>query len=180
MNVVSIGRATLYLTLLTVITGCSDGGTQEIRQWMDEVKRQTKIMVPKLAEPKTFTPYVYSGKDSIDPYNPAKLATALAKLQSKSGGGLKPDLDRRREPLEAYPLDAIKMVGTLEKPGLNYALLQVDRAIFQVKVGNYIGQNLGMITNITDNTVEVKEIVQDASGDWVERNARLELQETKK
>ncbi len=72
------------------------------------------------------------------------------------------------------------MVGTLEKPGLSYALLQVDKSVFQAKVGNYVGQNLGMITNITDVAVELKEIVQDASGDWVERKATLELQETKK
>ena len=82
--------------------------------------------------------------------------------------------------ITAYPLDTLKMVGTLERPGLSYALLQVDKAVFQVKVGNYIGQNFGMITSITETDVNVKEIVQDASGDWVERKAKLELQETKK
>jgi type IV pilus assembly protein PilP len=72
------------------------------------------------------------------------------------------------------------MVGTLQKPGLNYALLQVDRSIFHVKVGNYIGQNFGMVTRITDTEVELREIVRDASGEWVERMAKLELQENKK
>jgi type IV pilus assembly protein PilP len=72
------------------------------------------------------------------------------------------------------------MVGTLEKAGLSYALVQVDRSVYQAKVGNYIGQNFGMVTNITETEIEIKEIVQDASGEWVERQAKLELQEKEK
>lgn len=161
------------------LTGCGDNGVQEVKQWMAQTKSQTRASIPKLSEPKQFMPFTYSAKDSADPYDPAKLAVAFAKLQNNSKTGIKPDLDRRREPLEAYPLDTIKMVGTLQKPGLSYALMQVDKAIFQIKIGNYIGSNLGMVTKITDYAVELKEIVQDASGDWVERNAKLELQETK-
>ena len=89
-------------------------------------------------------------------------------------------MERRREPLEAFPLDALKMVGTLRKTGLGYALIQVDKTVYQAKVGNYIGQNFGMITRVSDTAVELKEIVQDASGEWTERKAQLELQESKK
>jgi type IV pilus assembly protein PilP len=162
------------------LAGCGDGGVEEVRQWMQEEKARTKVQVPKVAEPKKFTPYIYAGKTTVDPYSPSKLAVALAKLQAGSSSGFKPDLDRRREPLESYPLDALKMVGTLEKPGLTYALLQADKTVYQAKVGNYVGQNLGMIVKITDTEVELKEIVQDAAGDWVERKAKLELQETRK
>jgi type IV pilus assembly protein PilP len=88
-------------------------------------------------------------------------------------------MQRRREPLEQYPLDTIRMVGMLQKPGMTYAILQVDKAIFQAKVGHYVGQNFGMITGISEDAVELKEVVQDASGEWVERKARLELQESK-
>ncbi len=161
------------------LAGCGDSGIQEVQQWMDETKRQTKVSIPKLSEPKSFMPFTYGGKDSIDPYDANKLAIAFAKLKGNSTSSIKPDLDRRREPLEAFPLDTIQMVGTLQKPGLSYALLQIDKVVFQVKVGNYVGNNLGMVTNITDYAVELKEIVQDASGDWVEREAKLELQETK-
>ncbi|MBC7414772.1 MAG: pilus assembly protein PilP [Herminiimonas sp.] len=162
-----------------LLNGCSDSGI-ELQQWMQETKQQTKINIPKLSEPKKFIPFLYDAKRSVDPYNPAKLAVALARAQSNSSSLLKPDMERRREPLESFPLDTLKMVGTLEKPGLVYALLQVDKSIFQAKVGNYIGQNFGMVTKVTDTGVEVKEIVQDASGDWVERQAKLELQESKK
>ncbi|WP_409482607.1 pilus assembly protein PilP [Noviherbaspirillum sp. ST 5-3] len=153
---------------------------QEVKQWMDDVQRQTPVTVRKLPEPKKFTPFVYTAKNEVDPFSPVKLTTALAKMQANSENGIKPDLDRRKEPLESFPLDSIKMVGTLEKPGLSYALLQVDQAVFQVKVGNYIGQNFGMITKITESEVELKEIVRDAAGEWTERKAKLELQENKK
>jgi type IV pilus assembly protein PilP len=108
------------------------------------------------------------------------MMTAFAKLQAAGGNGLKPDLQRRREPLESYPLDTLRMVGTLEQAGLRYALLQADKTVLRVKVGNYVGQNFGMISRITESAVELKEIVQDASGEWIERPATLELQETTK
>lgn len=165
--------------LAFALVGCGDGGVQEVRQWMDEVRRQTPVTIQKISEPKKFVPFKYAGKDELDPYNPTKLSVALAKLKG-NGGGIKPDLDRRKEPLENYPLDSIKMVGTLEKPGLSYALLQIEKAVFQAKVGNYIGQNFGMITRITDTEVELTEIVRDATGEWTERKAKLELQENKK
>jgi type IV pilus assembly protein PilP len=175
-----IKNATLASLMIAGLTGCGDGGVEEVRQWMAEVKSQTKIEIPKVSEPKRFTPFIYSGKTTVDPYSPSKLAVAMAKQAGGSNTGFKPDLERRREPLESYPLDALKMVGTLEKPGLTYVLLQADKTVFQAKVGNYVGQNLGMITKITDSEVELKEIVQDAAGDWVERKAKLELQETRK
>jgi type IV pilus assembly protein PilP len=173
-------RIAVPFTAITILAGCGDGGLQEVRDWMAEVRSQTPVSVSKVSEPKKFVPFSYSAKDELDPYNPAKLSVALAKLQANASGGLKPDLDRRKEPLESYPLDSIKMVGTLEKPGLSYALLQVDKVVFQAKVGNYIGQNFGMITRITDTEVEIKEIVRDPSGEWTERKAKLELQENKK
>jgi type IV pilus assembly protein PilP len=175
-----IKNATLTCLMIAGLAGCGDGGVDEVRQWMAEVKSQTKVDIPKLSEPKRFTPFAYSGKTTVDPYSPSKLAVAMAKQAGGSSTGFKPDLERRREPLESYPLDALKMVGTLERPGLTYVLLQADKTVFQAKVGNYVGQNLGMITKITDSEVELKEIVQDAAGDWVERKAKLELQETKK
>jgi type IV pilus assembly protein PilP len=147
---------------------------------MENERLQTKAVIPKISEPKKFTPFVYNAKAEVDPYSPAKLSVALAKLQANSASKIKPDLDRRKEPLEAFPLDAITMVGTLQKPGLSYALLQVDRTVYQAKVGSYIGQNFGMVTRITDSEVELKEIVRDASDEWVEREAKLELQEMKK
>jgi type IV pilus assembly protein PilP len=173
-----IWRLGLVLPMLALLAGCSQEA--QIREWMAQTKQQTRVYVPKIPAPKNFTPYSYQHKDGIDPFNSVKLSMALAKLRAKPGKGLRPDLDRRKEPLEQYPLDTIKMVGMLKKRTLTYAILQVDKAVFQVKVGNYIGQNFGMVVDIAEDAVELKEIVQDASGEWVERKARLELQESGK
>ena len=179
MSLSCIGRIVLSVAVLSGLAGCGDGGVDEITQWTKDTRREAKPFIQKLAEPKKFTPFAYAGKDKIDPYNPKKLAAAFDRLKPKTTNNA-PNPDRRKDPLEAYSLDAMKMVGTLQKPGLNFALLQVDKVVFQVKVGNYIGQNEGMITNITDTEVELTEKVQDATGEWVERKAKLELQETKK
>jgi len=171
---------TALLLLPLVLSACGDGGTQEVREWMAQVKKQTPVVIHKLPAPKTFTPFTYDAGNEIDPFNPAKLSTALAKSEAHSSGRFKPDMNRRKEPLENYPLDTIHMVGTLRKPGLSYAILQADKSVYQVKVGNYVGQNFGKVTKITDTEVDITEVVQDASGEWVERQAKLELQENKK
>lgn len=167
------------VALLITVGGCGDGGVTEIKDWMKDVRLHTKVAIPQLSPPKTFTPFAYAGKGAVDPYNPSKLTVAFAKLQANSTG-LKPDLERRRESLENFPIDTLKMVGTLQKPGLSYALIEADRTVYQVKVGSYMGQNFGMVTHISETAVDLKEIVQDASGEWVERMAKLELQEMKK
>jgi type IV pilus assembly protein PilP len=180
MRAIRVASKSVLLALLLAVAGCADSDMQELKQWMADVKKQTPVSVQKISEPKKFTPFAYDNKNDIDPFSPVKLSAALAKQQSNSGNGLKPDLDRRKEPLESYPLDTIRMVGTLQKTGLSYAILQVDKAVFRAKVGNYIGQNFGMITKVTDTDVEIKEIVRDAAGEWTEREAKLELQENKK
>ena len=172
-------RALLCLILPGLLAACGDGGIQEVRQWMDETRRQTRVVVPKLTEPKKFTPFTYAGRNAADPYSPGKFVNAMA-TPAASGNRFQPNMDRRREPLESFPLDNLKMVGTLRKQGASFALVQAEHTVFQARVGSYIGQNFGQITKITDSEIELKETVQDAAGEWVERTAKLELQEIKK
>ena len=162
-----------------MLVACTNRGVSEVQQWMADVRKNTPVSVPPLSEPKHFEPFTYPSQDQVDPFSTVKLNVLLEKLRAITGKGLQPNLNRRKEPLEEYPLDSIKMVGTIQKAGLIYALLQTKEApaIFQVKMGNYIGQNFGMITAITESSVELKEVVLDASGEWVERNTKLELQE---
>lgn len=166
--------------LLLLLAGCGDSDVQQVRAWMKEVDGQAKVAVTPLAEPKTFVPFAYQQKDELDPFNPNKLLAELAKQAAHGGGnGLKPDMERRKELLESYPLDTVKMVGTIEKKGVIHAVLQIDRSVHQVVVGQHVGQNYGRIVSIDDGTVNIREIVQDATGDWVERMSKLELQESK-
>ncbi|GJI96461.1 fimbrial protein [Duganella caerulea] len=169
----------LLAPVLTLLSGCGDSDVQEVRAWMKQVDAQAKVAVPPLAEPKTFIPFAYAQADAIDPFNPNKLLAELAKASAKGANGIRPDMDRRKELLESFPLDTVKMVGTVQQKGVLYALLQVDRGLYHVVAGQHVGQNFGLITAITDDSVSVKEIVQDAGGDWVERMSKLELQESK-
>ena len=167
------------LVACVALAACA-GSHDELRQWMSDVRKEMRPVTPKVNEPKTFEPFIYRDQNDIDPFDPNKVANALKSLSSKSTNGLAPDLSRRRESLEAYPLDTITMVGTLQRPNLRYALLRADGVVYQTKVGNYVGQNFGLVTRINESEVTLREVVQDAAGDWVERTTTLQLQENKK
>jgi len=173
-------RSTLCLSLALSLSACGDSQETELRTWMDAEQKQAKAVIPKISPPKVYVPFAYGGKESIEPFNPAKLLVVLARLQAESSNGLKPNMDRPREALESFPMDSLKMVGTIEKNKMVYALVQVDKTVYQVKLGSYVGQNFGLITKISESEIEIKETVQDAAGDWTERQSKLELQEAKK
>ena len=162
-----------------LLAGCGASDVREVQDWMDQVKKDTKVNVKPIAEPKVFLPFAYMARDSLDPFTQNKLLAELAAAAQNSADKLKPDMNRRKELLENYPLDTLSMVGTMEKGGVNYALLQQDRQVYQVKAGQRIGQNFGTVIAISDGQVNIKEVVQDAGGEWVERLAKLELQESK-
>ena len=169
----------LVLAALSLL-GCSPSGEDDLRQWMDNERAQTKSRVTPLTEPNQFQPALYSAENGTEPFNPGKLTQALRRdtAQVASNAALiAPEMARRKEPLEAFPLDTMSMVGSLNKVGHPTALLKVDKLLYQVQVGAYLGQNYGRITDITETGIPVREIVQDATGDWIERNASLALQE---
>lgn len=166
-----------------LLTACGSSGEEELRQWMAEQRAAARPHVTPLTEPKQFQPQDYVAQAELDPFSAQRLTQALQRdsAQTASNAALiAPEMSRRKEPLEAYPLDAITMVGSLNKAGVPTALVKVDNLIYQVKVGNYLGQNYGKITKITETSVQMREIVQDATGDWIERPATLDLQEGKK
>jgi type IV pilus assembly protein PilP len=160
------------------LAGCGDSDVQEVKDWMKRTDSQAKVAVKPIAEPKTFIPFAYSAAAEVDPFNQNKLLAELAR-QANAGGGVRPDTTRRKEFLEGFPLDAMKMVGTMEKSKTVFALLQIDKSVYQVRPGQHLGQNYGVITAVTDDAITVKEVVQDATGDWIERMSKLELQESK-
>ncbi|MES2925173.1 MAG: pilus assembly protein PilP [Pseudomonadota bacterium] len=165
------------------LPGCGSSGDDELRQWMSELRATTKPKVTPLTEPKQFLPQTYAMDAGVEPFNSIKLTQALRRESTQSASNaalIAPEMSRRKEPLEAYPLDVMAMVGSLDKKGAPTALLKVDSLLYQVRVGNYIGKNYGRITKITENSIQLREIVQDATGDWIERAASLDLQEDKK
>jgi type IV pilus assembly protein PilP len=161
-----------------LLAGCGASDETELRQWMTTVKQSTRVTTQPVPPPKEFTPFVYDSGGAVEPFDPQKILMAVARQQQAraSASAVKPDLERRREVLEGFPLDQIRMVGMMRQGGINVALLETNGATHMVRVGNYLGQNFGVVTRITETELQLKEIVQDAAGEWVERPAKLELQ----
>lgn len=162
-----------------LLAGCSDGDIAEVNSWMEQTRANTQVRVKPLSEPKTFIPFAYGEQQEPDPFDSAKLLTELARVSDESASQYKPDMNRRKEHLESFPLDTFVMVGSMQKGGVTYALLQMDRTVYQVTSGMRLGQNYGIVTAVSDNAISIKETVQDAAGEWVERMSKLELQESK-
>jgi type IV pilus assembly protein PilP len=166
-----------------LLTGCLGAEQEDLRQWMTEQRNATRPNVPPISDPKRFSPAPYTLEASLEPFNIDKLTQALKRdsNQATTNEGLvAPELNRRKEPLEAFPLDTMSLVGNLTSAGKPVALIKVDALLYQVKVGNYLGQNYGKITQVTETEVLLREIVQDAGGEWIERQASLQLQEKAK
>lgn len=164
----------VMLTLSVVACG---GEQEELQQWMEQQKREVKPNVEPLSPPKKFLPQAYSAVTGVEPFSTQKLTVALKQEARQPNSLLAAEINRRKEPLEAYPLDSMTMVGSVVKQGHPYALLRVDSLLYQVKIGDYLGQNYGKITTINETDVSLREIVQDAAGEWTERVGSLQLQE---
>jgi len=151
--------------------GCAPQG-DDLDAWMAEQERHLVGSVDPLPEMSVFPIVAYQAEGELDPFRSARIEPDSA----GSGAGA-PDMTRPREPLEQYPLESLDMVGVLMQGERIHALIKVDGALHQVRVGNYMGQNHGLVTRITETQVTLNEIVEDAGGEWVERTSRLLLQE---
>jgi type IV pilus assembly protein PilP len=161
---------------LALLAGCS-AENDELRAWMEQQRREVKPNITPLQPPKKFDPQPYVAASSVEPFSPQKLTVALKQEARQPNSLLSAEMNRRKEPLEAYPLDSMSMVGSVNKLGQPFALLRVDALLYQIKVGDYLGQNYGRVTKIAETEVALREIVQDAAGEWIERPASLQLQE---
>ena len=175
----NVFRTVLLIGSGALLAACAQSNEAELRQWMAEVRQQVRPIVQQVPEPKEFIPYSYDSRTQVDPFDVQKVVMAVSRSQQvrASASTIRPDLERRREVLEGYPLDQIRMVGTMRQKDVDVALLNSGGATHLVRVGNYVGQNFGLVTRISETEVQIKEIVQDAAGEWVERPAKLELQE---
>lgn len=162
--------------LSMALAGCADDN-QELATWMEQQRREVRPTVQPLAPPKKFDPAPYGAGQLVDPFSNQKLSVAMKQEARQPNSLLATEMNRRREPLEAYPLDSMTMVGSLVRGGRPFALLKVDNLLYQVKPGDYIGQNYGKVTKITETEIALREIVQDAAGEWTERTSSLQLQE---
>ncbi|MDB5947334.1 MAG: pilP [Ramlibacter sp.] len=176
-------RAGACAALIAVLCGCSSSEHDELQQWMTDQRAQTRPNVQPIPAPKKFSPQAYTQEAATDPFSNQKLTQALKRDSaqvSANAGLVAPELSRRKEPLESFPLDSMTMVGSLVKLGQPVALIKIDNLLYQVRPGNYLGQNYGRITKVGETELSLREIVQDAGGEWIERIATLQLQERSK
>ena len=164
--------AALGLCGCLALGACGGSGHPDLDSWMKEQGKTVKGKLEPLPQIKPYDPFTYNAFDLPDPFKPRKIEP------TKGGSKLAPDFTRRKEPLEAFPLESLLMVGTLAKNKSTYALVVTpERDVFQVRVGNYLGQNYGVITEIGDSELKLKELLQDGAGDWTERSSSLQLQQ---
>ena len=171
-------RLTLFSVAVSVLglSACSSD-VSELQEWTAQQRRETRASVQPLSPPKKFTPQPYDAALSVDPFSTQKLRVAVKQEASQPNSLLTTEMNRRKEPLESYPLDSMSMVGSLTRQGRPFALLKVDALLYQVKQGDHLGLNFGRITQISETEITLREVVQDAAGEWIERTSTLQLQE---
>ncbi|HSV17841.1 MAG TPA: pilus assembly protein PilP [Casimicrobiaceae bacterium] len=153
-----------------LVAGCGGESHQDLRDWMAAQGKDVKGRLDPLPTIRPYEPFAYNAFDLPDPFKPRKIEP------NSSASKLAPDLTRRREPLESFPLESLSMVGTIEKGRALYALVKTPaKDIYQVRQGNYLGQNYGVVIGISDSDIKLKELVQDGAGDWTERSSALNL-----
>lgn len=163
---INVRTFALALVCVAILGGCTRGKS-DLENWIAEVKARPAPPLEGIPVMQQFETFEYSAQNLRDPFSPPPAATA-------SGDGPRPDPDRRREELESFPLDSLRMVGTL---GSRALVMAPDRVVHRVQVGNYLGQNEGRITGISNDRVDLVELVTDGAGGWLERRASIALED---
>ena len=154
-----------------LLAGCLGGEHQDLREFVKNAGNGMRGKVEKLPEMVAYEPMSYEAFELPDPFTPRKIEP-----EKGAGGGPAPYLDRRREALEAYPLESLTMVGTLERGKGRWAVIRTpDNNLYRVTAGNYMGQNFGAVALISESSVTLKELIQDTNGSWSERTSTLQL-----
>lgn len=166
----------LLVGVATLLSGCLRSDMDDLTSYVAEVKSRKQSDIEPLPEIKQIETFTYMAGDRRSPFIPENQDEESE--VAKQDNGLMPDLNRRKEELESFELDSLRMVGTLEQLESTWALVRTQEStIYRVKSGNYLGKNHGQITQITENEIELTEIVPDGQGGYLERQASLALSE---
>ena len=177
MSALKLYRAAAVACAMLMLAGCGDR-MGDLRQYVNQVKARKGGHIEPLPQIKPFETYVYSDESELSPFTPQLQAFNNANKNGagKTTAGLHPDFNRNHEYLEQFPLDGLKMVGTLTISGTLYGLvLDSDKILHRVTVGNHMGQNYGKIVSITDSEIKLQEIVPDGQGGWSARTTTVVL-----
>lgn len=165
----SKARVVALCLACSALAACSHDGLSDLREFVNTAYANRKPAIEPIPAIKPYESFAYSAAKLPDPFTPYN--TRLSE-----GHGPRPDMNRRKEPLEAYPLDSLKMVGTIERGKKMWAVVQApDGTVYRVHPGNHMGQNFGTVTKVTEEKISLVELVPGQLGDWVERDASLTL-----
>jgi len=172
-----ISGAILLASIILLVMGCADNSMSDLNQYALDTKQKYMGKVEALPEIIPYESYHYQVSEKRDPFKPSISLVKTIALK-RTSNGIKPNTVRNKEDLEKYALETLVMVGIMNNNGQNWAIVKApDSSIFRVKKGNYMGENNGKILKITESKIDLKEIVQDGLGGWIERPNKLAISE---
>jgi type IV pilus assembly protein PilP len=170
---------TAAAALAASVAGCGGEEHRELQAELSQLTKDLRGRVEPLPQVRPYEPVPYTAESQIDPFRPERIDVAKTGIAA-SASKFAPDPNRPKEPLEAFPLESIQMLGTITQSRETFALVKAGPNLYRVRKGNYMGQNFGVITGVDDVQISLKELVQDAGGDWVERSSALQLVEARR
>ena len=171
----------LAMAAAVTLAGCGGDEHGDLKEELNQLTKDLRGRVDPLPQVRPYEPVPYTAEGQIDPFRPERIEVAGAgRAASASTALIEEQKKRPPEPLEAFPLESIQMLGTITQNKETFALVRAGPNLYRVKKGNYMGQNFGVITAIDEAQISLKELVQDSTGDWVERQSALQLVEAKR
>jgi type IV pilus assembly protein PilP len=168
------------LACVALLAACGGEQFGDLKKELNDMTKDLRGRVDPLPQVRPYEPVAYQAENEIDPFRPGRIEIAQQGGKETVAGGRAPNLDRPKEPLEAFPLESIQMVGSLTQGRETFGLVKAGPNLYRVHKGNYMGQNFGVITGIDESQISLQELVQEGSGEWVERASALQLQEVKR
>jgi type IV pilus assembly protein PilP len=167
-----------------MITGCDAVDERDLSEWMVEQRNTFKPKVKPISEPRKFLPEIYAKNNLDDPFEFKKLSDGISAdidaSAKKNSALIDEEMKRRRQPLEAFPLDALFFVGVLQKNKTKIALVKFQSQLHQVSIGDYMGASYGRVLDVNESQIKLRELVQEGGGEWVEKETIVQIQEDKK
>ena len=174
-------RRAALLAISILAAGCGGEEHGDLKEELNQLTKDLRGRVDPLPQVRPYEPVPYTAEGAIDPFRPERIEVAAARgAPSASASLIEEQKKRPPEPLEAFPLESIQMLGTITQHKETFALVKAGPNLYRVKKGNYMGQNFGVITGIDEGGIKLKELVQDSGGEWVERTSGLQLVESGK